>query len=545
MLHTMFVKVDMKKLPYYTIYMGFLFFLSCSSRNPTSYTDIPYSFNSVYNVVINEIELGNIDAVELRNTGSETVNLDGWILKTSDNQRVQHFGLPSIDLAPGACILLNEKSGTPVDSVYFLETSLEGYSNINWSNSTAGAVELIDDNYVSADYVEWGDYVLKNIWPERWSGPIVAIPPYGYTIGRDINSTDTNHSSDIILLIGTPGGVNDSHPIILNTSLDVGIVGLQYEHKTEVVGPAPPFSYEIVSGSLPAGLSIESDGFFRGTITEAGDFTFNLRVLDSQSSPKPALTTMTITSYDVDLTFSKNSLLVNGVHWDTYGYEIRDAYTAKAFWGNNAIDFWDVFDEPSGGYPSTLPAPIGHGAVPMSVLGGYSSVIWIGNNYAGDLAPWQETPIFTYIKFGGNLLLMTREAQDFIDGEFKNYLGLSWGEVRAEIHNCIAVYPGLTNIYINSGHTFVDVFHTTLLDDESTLLFKETQSFLGERGLGVWKKPAAGGRFRADGGQVVFIAMRPYRVNLVQLRSNVEFILSNFLNITASNTSNKIFYSNR
>lgn len=535
----------MKKLASYTLNMGILFFLSCYSSNPTFYSDEQYPVNSVYNVVINEIELGNIDAVELRNTGSETVNLDGWFLKTSDNERVLHFYLPSIDILPGACILLNEKSGTPVDSVCFLGTSSEGYTNINWSDYSGGAVEIIDDNAASADYVEWGDYTPKNIWPERWSGPVVATPLYGYTIGRNINSTDTNHSSDIILLIGTPGRVNDSNPIISSTGLDVGIVGLQYEYKIEVVGPAPPFSYEIVSGSLPNGLSVESDGCLRGTITEAGDFTFNLRVLDSQISPKPALTTMTITTYDVNLTFDKNILLVNGVHWDTYGDEIKDAYTAKAFWGNNTIDFWDVFDEPSGGYPGTLPAPIGHGAVPMSVLGGYSSVIWIGNNYAGDLAPWQETPIFTYIKFGGNLLLMTREGQDFIDGEFGDYLRINWGEVRAEIQNCIAVYPGLTSISINSGHTYVDVFHTTLLDSESTLLFKETQSFLGERGLGLWKKPSAGGQFRVDGGQVVFIAMRPYRVNAAQLRTNVEFILSNFFNITAFNISNKIFYSNR
>ncbi|KPK95808.1 hypothetical protein AMJ80_03450 [bacterium SM23_31] len=529
----------MKKPAYFTLYMWFLFFLSCSPNNPTSSTNDRNLPNSVYNVVINEIETGNIDAVELRNTGSETVNLDGWILKTGDIEQVLHFELPSIDLLPGACILLNEKSGTPGDSVCFLETSVEGYTNINWSDYTAGAVELIDDNFASADYIEWGNYALKNILPDKWSGPIIDIPLLGYTIGRDINSTDTNHSSDIILLIGTPGRINHSNPIILSTALDECVVGLQYEDKIKAAGPAPPFSYEIVSGSMPEGLSVESDGYIRGTASEAGEFTFNIRILDSQSPPKPALTTMRITIYDVDLTFSKNALLVNGVHWDTYGDEIKNAYIAKAFWGNYTVDFWDVFEEPSGGYPGTLPAPLGHGAVPMSVLGGYSAVIWIGNNYAGDLEPWRETPIFTYIEFGGNLLIMTREAQDFIEGEFKDYLGVNWGEVRTEINNCIAVYPGLLNIAVNSNHTYVDVFHTSLLDDESTLIFKETQSFFGERGLGVWKKPAAGGRFRIDGGQVVLLTIRPYRVNAVHLRANVEFILSNFFNISAFNASKR------
>ena len=64
-------------------------------------------------------------------------------------------------------------------------------------------------------------------------------------------------------------------------------------------------------------------------------------------------------------TFDQGILLVNGVDWDTYGAEIVDAYNAEAFWGDNPITFWDCFSPPSGGYPATLPAPIGQARCPL------------------------------------------------------------------------------------------------------------------------------------------------------------------------------------
>jgi hypothetical protein len=71
----------------------------------------------------------------------------------------------------------------------------------------------------------------------------------------------------------------------------------------------------------------------------------------------------------IEPTLGQGILLVNGVDWNAYGSELRASYEARAFWGTLPIAFWDCFDTPSGGYPSTLPAPLGHGRVPSSVLG--------------------------------------------------------------------------------------------------------------------------------------------------------------------------------
>jgi len=78
------------------------------------------------------------------------------------------------------------------------------------------------------------------------------------------------------------------------------------------------------------------------------------------------------------------------------------------------------------------------------------------------------------------------------------------------------------------GETWNDV-HLTGVASQSTLLFKDTAGFSGERGTGVWASPPDGGTFRDTGGQFVHIAGRPYRMNHADLRQNVEFILENYL----------------
>jgi aminopeptidase N len=229
-----------------------------------------------------------------------------------------------------------------------------------------------------------------------------------------------------------------------------------------------------------------------------------------------------------DPTFDQGILLVNGADWNTYGAEVYSAYADSAFWGDNPVTFWDCCPAPGGGYPANLPEPLGHDAVPASILGGFSTVIWIGNNYNGDLAKWAETPIESYLEVGGNLLLLTRSGISFLDGDLTAYLGVSWAEEKVSLANCVAVAEGLVNIPFTGSQTWNDVFLTSV-GPESTLLFQDTAGFSGPRGTGVWASPAGGGTFRESGGQFVHLEGRPYRMDHDSLRQNVEYILENYL----------------
>jgi Trp operon repressor len=238
----------------------------------------------------------------------------------------------------------------------------------------------------------------------------------------------------------------------------------------------------------------------------------------------------------VNPTFDRGILLVNGVLFDNYGEEIRNSYENRAFWSDFQISFWDCFTMPRDGYPSTLPEPLGYGKVPGDVLGQFSSVIWIGNNYGGDLGSWQQTSILPYLESGGNLLLMTRRGQDFFDNELRDYLGITWAEnPHSTINNCISIFSsGLTDISLTGHQSYNAVFDTELTSNESRLLFHETVSCGIPRGLGVWHKPAAEGTYRSDGGNFVFISGRPYRYDSNQLKSNIKYILQNFFNESSS-----------
>jgi len=229
----------------------------------------------------------------------------------------------------------------------------------------------------------------------------------------------------------------------------------------------------------------------------------------------------TVTNASLD----EGILLVNGVDWNTYG-ELPAAYADSAFWGANPITFWDCFSEPAGGYPANLPAPLGIGAVPAGVIAKYSTVIWVGNDYNGDLGKWAETPILSYLQAGGNVLLMGRRSRNFLDTELAAYLGVTFQETDATLGNCVAVATGLVNIPFTGTQSWNDVYLTSVAPG-TTLLFQDTQAFSGARGTGAWVAPAGGGASRADGGRFAHIAGRPYRMDHAALRQNVEYILEN------------------
>ncbi|UCH84142.1 MAG: hypothetical protein JSW50_00180, partial [Candidatus Latescibacterota bacterium] len=201
--------------------------------------------------------------------------------------------------------------------------------------------------------------------------------------------------------------------------------------------------------------------------TSAGDTTFvvwdslatqgfTLTVSDPPSSillDKDGWILRTIEEPIINPTFHRGILVVNGVDLNVYGADIWTAYEDSVFWGSHDITFWDNFEETGLGYPGNLPAPIGHGHVPGDIIKQFSSVVWIGNNYNGDYPKWTDTPILPYIEAGGNVLLMTRYGQTFINQDLRDYLGITWRENTTNtLNNCVAVQPGLVNMNPIGSH---------------------------------------------------------------------------------------------
>jgi len=227
-------------------------------------------------------------------------------------------------------------------------------------------------------------------------------------------------------------------------------------------------------------------------------------------------------------TLDQGILLVNGVDWSVYGTDITSAYADSVFTGDHAFTFWDTFDEPGSGYIAQLPTPAGHGAVPGGELGKYSAVVWVGNSYNGDLAKWQETPIPSYLDAGGNVLLMSRYASEFIAGNLQTYMGITWAETGSVLGNCITAHPDMVTMAFTGDQNWCDVFEPTGLPSRTQILFHDTTGFSGVRGLGAYTIPDVTPTLREDGGRLVFVGARPYRLDHTSLRANTQTILDDF-----------------
>jgi len=71
---------------------------------------------------------------------------------------------------------------------------------------------------------------------------------------------------------------------VTTTSLPPGTAGIYYGQMLTAAGGVSPYTWSISSGSLPAGLSLDSNGLISGTPTAAGTGTFTVRVADNHGA---------------------------------------------------------------------------------------------------------------------------------------------------------------------------------------------------------------------------------------------------------------------
>ncbi|MFQ5868607.1 MAG: hypothetical protein ACE5JC_01770, partial [Candidatus Zixiibacteriota bacterium] len=120
--------------------------------------------------------------------------------------------------------------------------------------------------------------------------------------------------------------------------------------------------------------------------------------------------------------YDQGILLVNGVDWGTYGSQIINMYNAESTVGDHNVTWWDVFTVPPGaGYPDSLGNPLGIGSIPTWIFDPqyFTSIVWVGNNYAGDFPFYEESApyLLAYVENGGNVILGCRYGHSFFDEE--------------------------------------------------------------------------------------------------------------------------------
>ncbi len=91
-------------------------------------------------------------------------------------------------------------------------------------------------------------------------------------------------------------GVPPQPVCVTTTTVSNGTVGTAYSAAVSAVGGTPPYSWSLVSGSLPPGLALSSTGMISGTPTVAGSFAFTVEATDSTSGTDTQALTITISA---------------------------------------------------------------------------------------------------------------------------------------------------------------------------------------------------------------------------------------------------------
>lgn len=215
-------------------------------------------------------------------------------------------------------------------------------------------------------------------------------------------------------------------------------------------------------------------------------------------------------------------LVVNGVDWITYTEEIRRFYLDSSVTGIYPYLFWDIFPEPQEGWPFPE-LVLGSGDFPVSLLDVYETIIWIGNNFNGDLDDWvgNQDQIMTFLNTGGEIMLICRNGENFLFQSLRDYAHITQVYPGYNPSFLSAVYPALTDIgRIGSSSLtdYVDV-DTTF----ATVLYRPPDDV--SKVVGLWYASPTGGDF-------VHLACRPYRFSHQDMRANCEIILRQFFGVT-------------
>jgi uncharacterized protein (TIGR03437 family) len=130
-----------------------------------------------------------------------------------------------------------------------------------------------------------------------FTGTPTATGSFSFTVNATDNAGATINAPLTL-------NVNSAGISISTSSLPIATLNTNYTTTLAVTGGSAPYTFSLIGGALPSGLSLAQNGTLSGAPTASGSFTFTVRVTDSTNSSAQATLALIVNSNLVSITTS-------------------------------------------------------------------------------------------------------------------------------------------------------------------------------------------------------------------------------------------------
>jgi hypothetical protein len=136
--------------------------------------------------------------------------------------------------------------------------------------------------------------------PQPGGATVLGLTVGNHTVSFGTINGWTTPSNQIVFVVANLATVVSATYVsqpplqVTTTELDDGMVGVAYDQQISAFYGQTPYSWSLVSGSLPPGLTLGTVGMISGTPTKNGTFNFTVQVTDAFSETATQALSMTI-----------------------------------------------------------------------------------------------------------------------------------------------------------------------------------------------------------------------------------------------------------